>query len=85
MVGNGDAMVLKPTPVTRLRPPQTPPADSLVTKTGATNGFGAYVAFILAARSGLCCWRTENNPTAVRLALAKQIFAALNIQGIPAQ
>lgn len=85
MVGNGDAMVLKPTPVTRLSPPQTPPADSLVTKTGATNGFGAYVAFIPGRKIGLVLMANRNHPTAVRLALAKQIFAALNIQGIPAQ
>ncbi|KQP60633.1 class C beta-lactamase [Methylobacterium sp. Leaf466] len=85
MVGNGDAMVLKPTPVTRLSPPQAPPADSLVTKTGATNGFGAYVAFIPGRKIGLVLLANRNHSTAVRLTLAKQIFAALNIQGIPAQ
>ncbi|WP_244413310.1 beta-lactamase [Methylobacterium radiotolerans] len=84
-VGNGDAMVLKPTPVTRLDPPRAPPADSLVTKTGATNGFGAYVAFIPGRKIGLVLMANRNHPTAVRLTLAKQVFTALNVQGIPAQ
>jgi beta-lactamase class C len=84
-VGNGDAMVLKPTPVTRLDPPRAPPADSLVTKTGATNGFGAYVALIPGRKIGLVVMANRNHPTAVRLTLAKQVFAALNVQGIPAQ
>lgn len=84
-VGNGDAMVLKPTPVTRLDPPRAPPADNLVTKTGATNGFGAYAAFIPGRKIGLVLMANRNHPTAVRLTLAKQVFAALNVQGIPAQ
>jgi beta-lactamase class C len=83
-VGNGDAMVLKPHPVTRLDP-RAPPADSLVTKTGATNGFGAYVAFIPGRKIGLVLMANRNHPTAMRLTLAKQIFAALGVQGIPAQ
>lgn len=83
--GNGDAMVLKPTPVTRLAPPRTAPADSLVTKTGATNGFGAYAAFIPGRKIGLVVMANRNHPTAERLTLAKQVFAALNVQGIPAQ
>lgn len=84
-VGNGDAMVLEPTPVTRLDPPRAPPADSLVTKTGATSGFGAYVAFIPGRKIGLVVMANRNHPTAERLGLAKQVFAALNVQGIPAQ
>lgn len=84
-VGNGDEMVLKPTSVTRLDPPRAPPADSLVTKTGATNGFGAYVAYIPGRKIGLVLMANRNHPTAMRLTLAKQVFAALNVQGIPAQ
>jgi beta-lactamase class C len=84
-VGNGDAMVLQPTPVTRLDPPQTPPASSLITKTGATNGFGAYVAFIPSRKIGLVLMANRNHPTAIRLTLAKQIFAALDVEGVPAE
>jgi beta-lactamase class C len=83
--GNGDTMVLKANPVTRLEPPRTPPADALVNKTGATNGFGAYVAFITGRRIGLVVLANRNHPTAVRLALAEQVFGALGAQGIPSQ
>lgn len=82
-VGNGDAMVLKPNPVTRLDPPQAPPAASLVTKTGATNGFGAYVAFVPGRRIGLVILANRNHPTPVRLDLAKQILASLGVEGVP--
>lgn len=84
-VGDGDAMMLKSTPVTRLDPPRARSTDSRVTKTGATNGFGAYVAFIPGRKIGLVVMANRNHPTAVRLTLAKQVFAALNFQGIPAQ
>ncbi|GGH19393.1 beta-lactamase [Alsobacter metallidurans] len=84
-VGNGDPMVLKPSQVTRLDPPRAPPADSLVTKTGATNGFGAYVAFVPGRQVGIVIMANRNHPTAARLDLAKQVFAALNVQGLPAR
>jgi beta-lactamase class C len=83
--GNSDAMVLKPNPVTRLEPPQAPPPNTLVTKTGATNGFGAYVAFIPSQKIGLVVMANRNHPTAVRLRLAEQVFASLGVQGIAKQ
>lgn len=82
-VGHGDAMVLTPTPVTRLDPPQAPPAASVVTKTGGTNGFSAYVAFIPGRKIGLVVLANRNHPTAIRLELAQQIFASLGVQGVP--
>ena len=80
--GNGDAMVLMPNAVTRVEPPQAPPPNALVTKTGATNGFGAYVAFIPGRKLGLVVLANRNHPTAVRLTLAEQVFAALGVRGI---
>lgn len=84
-VGNGDAMVFKPNPVTSLNPPRAPPPESLVAKTGGTNGFNSYVAFIPGRKIGLVLMANRNHPVAARLALAKQVFAALNVRGIPAQ
>lgn len=77
--GNGDAMVLEPNPVTRIEPPLAPPAASLVTKTGATNGFGAYAAFVPGRRTGLVVLANRNHPTALRLRLAERVFAALGV------
>lgn len=80
--GNSDDMVLRPNPVIRLDPPQAAPANSLVNKTGATNGFGAYVAFIPGRKIGLVILTNRNHPTAIRLALARQIFVALGVRDI---
>lgn len=80
--GNSDAMVLKPNPVTRLDPPQPAPDAALINKTGATNGFGAYVAFIPGRRIGLVLLANRNHPTAERLVLAEQVFAALGAPGV---
>jgi len=80
--GNSDDMVLKPNPVTRNDPPLAPPADALVNKTGATNGFGTYVAFIPGRKIGLVVLANRNHPTAVRLALARQVFVALGEQDV---
>jgi beta-lactamase class C len=80
--GNSDDMVLKPSPVKRINPPLTPPAATLVNKTGATNGFGTYIAFIPGSRVGLVILANRNHPTTVRLALARQIFAALSVPDI---
>lgn len=80
--GNSDDMALKPQPVTRLDPPQPPPDDALVTKTGATNGFGAYLAFIPGRRIGLVLLANRNTPTAARLKLAEEVLAALGVAGV---
>ena len=79
---NSDDMLLKPNPVTRIDPPQTPPADALVNKTGATNGFGSYIAFIPGRRIGLVILANRNHPTTARLVLARQIFLALGIRDV---
>jgi beta-lactamase class C len=44
--GNSYQMILEATPVTQITPPMEPRKDVLINKTGSTNGFGAYVAFV---------------------------------------
>jgi beta-lactamase class C len=82
LTGNSDDMALKPTSVTRVDPPLAPSENALVNKTGATNGFGAYIAFIPGRRVGLVILANRNHPTAVRLALARQIITALGIRDV---
>lgn len=81
-IGNGDAMVFKPNPVTRLDPPRPPPAESLVAKTGGTGGFGSYAAFIPGQGIGLVLLANRQHPTELRIALAVQVFAALEAKGV---
>jgi beta-lactamase class C len=84
-IGNGDAMVFKPNPVTRIEPPRPPPAESLVAKTGGTGGFGSYAAFIPGQGIGLVLLANRQHPTELRIALARQVFVALKARGVAAR
>ena len=59
----------------------TASSTATVTKTGATKGFGAYVAFIPGRRIGLVLLANRNHPIALKLTLANQVFGAMNVKG----
>ncbi len=74
--GNGDAMVFKPNrgmPLDGI----PPPAGALVNKTGGTNGFSAYAAFIAEREIGLVILANRNHPVQHRLVLAKRLREAV--------
>ena len=75
--GNSAQMIFNPTPATPITPPLAPRGDVLVDKTGSTNGFGAYAAFVPARRVGVVILDNKNYPLEDRVSLAYRIFAVL--------
>ncbi len=77
LAGNSYDVLLKPEPVTAFEPPLPPRMDVLLDKTGSTNGFGAYVAYIPAKRIGVVLLANKNYPIPARVAAAYEILNQL--------
>ena len=75
--GNSTPMAMEPHKVKWLTPPQPEPANVLYNKTGATGGFGAYVAFVPSKDIGIVILANKNYPNAERVKIAHEIFSAL--------
>jgi beta-lactamase class C len=76
--GNSYQTILNPHPVTVISPPLLPRMDVLLDKTGSTNGFGAYVAFIPANRLAVVILANKNYPIPARVSAAYNILTGLN-------
>lgn len=77
LAGNGDKMIGQPHRVTAIDPPLAPRGDVLINKTGSTNGFGAYVAFVPAKHLGIVLLANKNYPNAARVTAAYEILTRL--------
>ena len=75
--GNSPEIIFNATPVAELQPPERPRDDVWINKTGSTNGFGAYVAFVPKKRLGIVILANKSYPIADRVTTAYQILMSL--------
>lgn len=75
--GNSAKIAYQDTIVTALNPPLQPQKNVLINKTGSTNGYGAYVAFIPSQKIGIVMLANKPYPNETRAATAYQILTQL--------
>lgn len=78
LTGNSNEMALKTQTAQELMPPQAPTPGTLINKTGSTNGFGGYVAFVPDRKLGIVILANRNYPNPERVRLALAIFDAVD-------
>ncbi|MBZ5488830.1 beta-lactamase [Halomonas aquamarina] len=77
LAGNSLDVILAANRAERLSPPLPPRQDALYNKTGSTNGFGGYVAFIPGERLGIVMLANRNYPNQARIEAAYHILTHL--------
>ena len=77
LAGNSEKIIMEGNPTVRLDPPLPPQADVLINKTGSTNGFAAYVAFVPARKAGIVILANKRYPIDARVTAAHEILTRL--------
>jgi beta-lactamase class C len=77
LAGNGAHIAFDPIPARAIVPPTPPAANVYINKTGSTNGFGAYAAFVPSRKIGVVLLANKNYPIAARVRAAYAILRTL--------
>lgn len=78
LAGNSTTMAMEPHAATQLKPPQRRSEPTLFNKTGSTNGFGAYVAFVPEKRIGVVMLANRNLPIPARITAVHAVLQQLS-------
>ena len=81
LAGNSAKIIFEANPATELDPPSAPQDDVLINKTGSTNGFGAYVAFVTGKKIGIVVLANKSYPIDARVTAAYKILMRLGAEG----
>ncbi len=74
LAGNSRTMSMEANAVTPITAPRASSGPVLFNKTGSTNGFGAYVAFVPERKTGVVLLANRNFPVPVRVEAAHRIL-----------
>ncbi len=77
LAGNANVMAYESVSATAIDPPLPPQAASWINKTGSTNGFAAYVAFVPAKKIGIVMLANKNYPVAARVEVGYRVVEGL--------
>jgi len=75
--GNSESMIFDEHRVRAIDPPSRPRNDVWINKTGSTNGFSAYVAFVPQKKMGIVLLANKSYPIAARVTTAYRILSRL--------
>jgi beta-lactamase class C len=80
--GNSDKIISEPNPALALEPPVQPQDDVFINKTGSTNGFATYVAFVPREKIGIVLLANRSYPIPARVTAGYNILSHLRDSGI---
>ena len=78
LAGNADAMITGAVPAVPLRDPLPPQAEGWVNKTGSTNGFSTYLAFVPGRHLGVVLLANKRYAIAARVTAAYEILTRVD-------
>jgi beta-lactamase class C len=78
LAGNSGAVSMEANAATQFVPPRTPSGPMLFNKTGSTNGFSAYAAFVPEKKIGIVMLANRNVPIPARITAAYAVLQQLS-------